>query len=169
MVRFLKSSLALLILTSTSCSLLGPRNSSYTVVSTQLNKLPESNEFRKVFGLNTDLHGNGWVMRKGTQIAFGNDGRAELDTIIYATDELNLPNAIQLQSVQYGPDGNILFSVPGNDVGHSLHMRYPRRDYPNKVLFGYKSAYFPQITTVKFAARLLSEPFSPLVPASASK
>lgn len=169
MTPIIKSSIALLLFVSTSCSLFAPRDTSYTVVSTQLDKLPESTEFRKVYGLNSDLRGNGWVMRKGTKISFGNDGGVELDTIVFATDELNLPNAIQLESIQYGPDGNTLFSVPGNDVGHSLHLRHPRRDYPNKVLFGYKSAYFPRITTVKFAARLLSEPATPLIPVSQSK
>jgi hypothetical protein len=110
------------------------------------------------------MHGNGWVMRKGTKISFTNDGGCELDTLVYATEGLNLPNAIQLESVQYGPDGNVLFSVPGNDIGHSLHLRHPKRDYPYHQFFGFKRAYFSRITTVKFACRLLTEPAAPLVP-----
>ncbi len=170
MTRFIQSSLSLfVVLLGTGCSLLYPPPASYTVVSTQLDRLPESTEFNKVFGLNSDVHGNGWVMRKGTKISFSNDGRCELDTVVYANQGLNLPNAIQLEVVQYGPDGNVLFSVPGNEIGHALHLRHPRRDYPYKELFGYKSAYFPRITTVKFAARLLSESTVPFVPSGPSK
>lgn len=157
-IRHLISLLAALLLTQ--CA---REPAPYTVVSTTLSKHAESTEFRKVFSLNHDLRGNGWVMRRGTKIAFGADGSVTLDTIVYALDGLPLPNAIQLESIQYGPDGNVLFAIPGNDVGHSLHMRHARRDYPVSARFGYKKPYFERITTVKFAARLLKEPG--LVPA----
>ncbi len=137
------------------------KQETYTVVSTQLSKHANSTEFSKVFELDTDLHGNGWVMRRGTRIAFGSDGSVVLDTNVYALDGLPLPNAIQLESIQYGPDGNVLFAVPGNDLGHPLHLRHARRDYPVNARFGYKKAYFERITTVKFAARLLREPGLP--------
>jgi len=168
MIRLAKFSCATFLFLGLGCSYFNPPKN-YTVVSTHLDRHSDTNEFRKVYSLDSDVHGNGWVMRKGTKITFSSDGGCELDTIVYASEGLNLPNAIQLECVQYGPDGNILFSVPGNDIGHSLHLRHPRRDYPNKVLFGYKGAYFPRITTVKFAARLLSEPAVPLVPTSGSK
>jgi hypothetical protein len=167
MIRLATISSFILILLGTSCSQFRTPKS-YTVVSTTLSSHADSNEFRKVFTLDSDMHGNGWVMRKGTKISFSNDGGCELDTLVYAKEELNLPNAIQLESVQYGPDGNVLFSVPGNDIGHSLHLRHPKRDYPYKQLFGFKSAYFPRITTVKFACRLLTEPPAPLVPSAPS-
>lgn len=139
-----------------------------TVVSTTLSRHADSTEFRKVYTLNSDLHGNGWVMRRGAKITFGSDGSAELDAIVYAQEGLPLPNAIHLESIQYGPDGNVLFAVPGNDVGHPLHLRHARRDYPVRQGFGYKRAYFDRITTVKFAARLLREPAPPL-PAPSGK
>ncbi len=153
-----------------ACAGCASKPASYTVVSTTLTKHADSTEFRKVFALNADLQGNGWVMRKGTRIAFGSDGSVELDTIAYALDGLPLPNAIQLESIQYGPDGNVLFSVPGNDVGHPLHLRHAHRDYPCNVRFGYKRAYFDRITKVKFAARLLREPGAPpITPAGGGK
>ena len=138
----------------------------YTVVSTRLAKHADTSEFSKVFHLDSDLHGNGWVMRRGTKISFGSDGSVSLDTNVYALDGLPLPNAIQLESIQYGPDGNVLFAVPGNEVGYPLHLRHPRRDYPVSTRFGYKKAYFERITAVKFAARLLTEPVPPLTPSS---
>lgn len=136
---------------------------SYTVVSTTLSKHASSNDFTKVYALDQDLRGNGWVMRKGTQISFGADGSAVLDTVVYADDGIKLPNAIQLESIQYGADGNIQFAIPGNDVGHSLHMRHPHRDYPYSIRFGYKRAYFPAISQVKFSCRLLCEPVPPII------
>lgn len=160
MIRLSRLTLILSVLSLAACST-PPAN--YTVVSTTLSKHSSSNDFTKVYTLGNDLQGNGWVMRQGTTIAFSADGSAVLDTIVYAHDQLNLPNAIQLESIQYGPDGNIQFALPGNDVGHSLHMRYPQRDYPYSVRFGYKRAYFPNINRVKFNCRLLSEPVPPII------
>lgn len=147
--------LPLLFITLTGCV---SKPAPYTVVSTTLTRHQDSNEFTKVYALDSDLHGNGWVMRRGTKITFGTDGSVILDTIVYAEEGLKLPNAVQLESIQYGPDGNMLFAIPGNDVGHSLHMRYTRRDYPVKSRFGYKRAYFDRISSVQFKARLLCEP-----------
>jgi hypothetical protein len=166
MTRFTALSLALLLLVSPGCK---SPPSNYTVVSTSLDKHPDSTEFTKVFALNSDLHGNGWVMRKGTKIAFNSDGSAVLDTVVYAQEGLQLPNAIQLEAIQYGPDGNVQFSVPGNDVGHSLHLRHPRRDYPYSVRFGYKRAYFPALASCKFACRLLTEPGPQTIAAGSGK
>jgi hypothetical protein len=160
MTRFTSFAFALVALTLSSCS---TPPASYTVVSTTLSKHSSSDDFTKIFTLDRDLKGNGWLMRKGTQIAFGADGSAVLDTIVYAEDGLNLPNAIQLESIQYGADGNIQFAIPGNDVGHSLHMRHARRDYPYSFRFGYKRAYFPAIKQVKFSCRLLCEPTPPII------
>lgn len=158
MLRFSFLSLAMLMLATAGCT---TQPASYTVLSTLLDKHTDSNEFSKIFTLKSDMNGNGWVMRKGTKISFNADGSALLETNVHAREELNLPNAIQLESIQYGPDGNVQFSLPGDDVGHSLHLRHARRDYPYTVRFGYKRAYFPSIATVKFACRLLSEPGLP--------
>jgi hypothetical protein len=167
MSRYHALSCALLLLTSAACTT--KPEPAYTVVSTHLSKHSDSNDLSKVFTLNSDVHGNGWVMRKGTKLTFNADGSALLDTIVYAQDGLSLPNAIQLESIQYGADGNVQFSIPGNDVGHSLHLRHARRDYPYSVRFGYKRAYFEAITKVKFACRLLSEPVPPLASYSSGK
>lgn len=161
MPRPLVFSFALLVLASAGC--VSKPAPAYTVVSSYLQKHSDSTDLSKVFHLNSDLHGNGWVMRKGTRLTFNSDGSALLESTVYAHDGLNLPNAIQLESIQYGPDGNIQFSLPGNDVGHSLHLRHPRRDYPYTVRFGYKNAYFPTISSVKFACRLLTEATPPIV------
>ena len=167
MSRNLAFSLALLILALPGC--LSKPAPAYAVVSTHLHKHSDSTDLSKIFHLGSDLHGNGWVMRKGTKITFNSDGSALLETTVYAHDGLNLPNAVQLESIQYGPDGNIQFSLPGNDVGHSLHLRHPRRDYPYTVRFGYKRAYFPTIQSVKIACRLLTEPIPPIVSAYSGK
>jgi hypothetical protein len=167
MSRYLALSCALLLLTSAGCT--SKPAPAYSVVSTYLAEHSDSSDLSKVFQLDSDLHGNGWVMRKGTKMTFHSDGSALLEATVYAHDGLNLPNAIQLESIQYGPDGNIQFSLPGNDVGHSLHLRHPRRDYPYTVRFGYKRAYFPAIHSVKFACRLLTEPVPPISAGSSGK
>ena len=167
MPRYLALPCVLLLLTSAGCT--SKPAPAYSVVSTYLSKHSDSSEVSKVFQINSDLHGNGWVMRKGTKIAFNSDGSALLETTVYADDGLNLPNSIQLESIQCGSDGNIQFSLPGNDVGHPLHLRHSRRDYPYSVRFGYKRAYFPTIHSVKFACRLLTEPVPPISVASSGK
>lgn len=160
-------SCALVLLASAACTTKpGPAP---TVLSTYLSNHSDTSDLSKVFTLNSDIHGNGWVMRKGTKLAFNADGSALLETVVYAQDGLNLPNAIQLESIQYGTDGNVQFSIPGNDVGHSLHLRHARRDYPYTVRFGFKRAYFEAITKVEFACRLLDEPVPPLVSQSTGK
>jgi hypothetical protein len=131
---------------------------SHTVVSTRLEAdKDKTTDFLKVFKLDSDLRGNGWVMRKGASMSFGIDGSAEFEGTIYALQGLWMPNAVQLESVQYGPDGNMLFALPGNGVGQSLHMRQDRTDYPVVARFGFKPAHFQRISSVKFAARLLRE------------
>lgn len=167
MPRSIAYSLALLLLASVGCT--SKHEPAYTVVSANLQRHADTNELSKVFHLPADLHGNGWVMRKGTKMTFGSDGSALLETTVYAHNGLTLPNAVQLESIQYGTDGNIQFAVPGNDVGHSLHMRYPQRDYPYSVRFGYKRAYFNSINSVKFACRLLTETQTPTVSAPSGK
>ena len=136
--------------------------SAYTVASTYLSLSKDSvPEFSKSYELDSDTHGQGWVLRRGTKVTFHADGRAELDTIAYATDNLPLPNALHLEIIQYGPDGNILFGLPGTDVGMPIHFRYPRMDYPVHRNFGYNRAHFPRIASVKLTARLLKESTQP--------
>lgn len=161
MNRISRLSFLLALVSLTSCST--PPPVAHTVVTTKLAPHADSNEFTKVFVLDSDLRGNGWTMRKGTRIAFNLDGTAVLDTVVYADGDLPLPNAIQLESVQYGADGNIQFAVPGNDVGHALHMRHPRLDYPYSVRFGFNRAYHPNIKSVRFKSRLLCEPSAPII------
>jgi hypothetical protein len=160
-------SCALLLFASAACTT--KPEPAPTVLSTYLSKHSDTSDLSKVFTLNSDIQGNGWVMRKGTKLTFNADGSALLETIVYAQDGLNLPNAVQLESIQYGADGNVQFSIPGNDVGHSLHLRHARRDYPYTVRFGYKRAYFEAITKVKFACRLLCEPVPPLASYASGK
>lgn len=165
----MKTSLLLCLL---SVALLGgcvSQPANYTVVSTYLKPHADSvADYRKVYHLSSDLHGNGWVMRKGTRITFNADGSGELSTVVFAMEGLPLPNAIQLESIQYGSDGNIEFAFPGNDVGQPLHMRHARRNYPYRIPFGYKKAYFSRIHSVKFVARLLCEPGLPGVTGGSS-
>jgi hypothetical protein len=161
MNRISRFSFLLALLSLAACS--SPPPPAYTVVSFRLSRQADSGDLSKTFVLDSDLHGNGWTMRKGARIAFNADGTAVLDTVVYARDGLNLPNAIQLESVQYGSDGNIQFAVPGSDVGHSLHMRHPGRDYPYTVRFGFNPAYHAGIHSVTFKCRLLCEPSPPVM------
>jgi hypothetical protein len=143
---------------------------SYTVASTYATPSKESVEgLSKVFSIESDMRGHGWVLRRGTKIVFHSDGRAELDTTAYAVEGLPLPNALHLEIIQSGPDGNILFSLPGTDVGQPIHFRYPRMDYPVHLNFGYNRAHFARIKSVKVAARLLKEPGPDLIPSSSGK
>lgn len=146
----------LFALTLASC---GTPETSYTVASTFAAPSKESVEgVSKVYTLDSDMRGNGWVLRRGTKITFHSDGRAELNTTAYALEGLPLPNALHLEIIQSGPDGNILFSLPGTDVGQPVHFRYPRMDYPVHIHFGYNRAHFDRIRSVKLVARLLKEP-----------
>ena len=161
MNRISRLSFLLALLSLTSCST--PPPVAHTVVTTRLSPHADSNDITKVFELDSDLRGNGWTMRKGTRIAFNLDGTAVLDTVVFADASLPLPNAIQLESVQYGADGNIQFALPGSDIGHALHMRHPGLDYPYTVRFGFNRAYHATIKSVKFKTRLLCEPSAPTI------
>ena len=118
----------------------------------------------KTYNLASDWNGDGWVIKRGAEIRFNADGTGEFSCVTYAHPELALPNAVQFQSLQYGPDGNLLFGVPSSDVGESLHLRSPMRDYPYRMPFGFNKAYFNDLSTVRFMGRLL-KPMVPPLPA----
>ena len=77
----------------------------------------------KTYKLASDWNGDGWVIKRGAEIRFNADGTGEFSCVTYAHPELTLPNAVQFQALQYGPDGNLLFGVPSSDVGESLQLR----------------------------------------------
>jgi hypothetical protein len=125
---------------------------------------PDLPPVSKAYKLQSDWSGDGWVVKRGAEIRFNADGTGEFSCVTYAHPDLALPNAVQFQALQYGPDGNLLFGVPSSDVGESLHLRSPMRDYPYRMPFGFNKAYFKDLTSVRFMGRLL-KPMVPPLPA----
>jgi hypothetical protein len=113
--------------------------------------------YSKTFRLPHDWQYDSWVMKKGTQITFNADGTGVFDATVYS-QYTRQHDELHFQSVQYGVDGNTLFTVPGSDVGYPLHIRGAFRDQVYTGRFGFDKRYFPYINDVKFFARLYLMP-----------
>ena len=107
---------------------------------------------QKAFTLPRDWQYNNWVLKKGTTITFYENGFGEFEGRIFSQFSTS-PDEIHLQSIQYGADGNRLFSFPGRDTGFPLHVRNSHQDYPYNQKFAYDKRFFEDIHDVKFFAR----------------
>lgn len=111
----------------------------------------------KTFTIPHDWQYDSWVMKKGARITFFEDGTGEFNGTVFSQYSTQ-HDELHFQSVQYGVDGNALFTFPGSDVGHVLHIRGSMRDFPYTVRFSFNRAYYPYIHDVKFMARLRLAP-----------
>ena len=107
----------------------------------------------KSFFLPNDWQYGTWVMKKGTRITFYADGTGEFSGRVYSQFTTG-PDAIHFQSIQYGADGNRLFSFPDREVGYPMHIRGAYQDYPYDVRFAYDKRFFDDIHDAKFYARM---------------
>jgi len=109
----------------------------------------------KTFTLPHDWQFGAWVMKRGARIVFNADGTGTFSGVIYATQTASpYGDMLHLQSIQYGRDGNRLFSFPGTDTGAGLGLRSAHRDFPYDASFGFDARYFERIDSVKWFARL---------------
>ena len=109
----------------------------------------------KTFTLPNDWQFGVWVMRRGAQIVFNADGTGTFSAVIYATQTGGAyGDMLHLQSIQYGRDGNRLFTFPGTDVGAAMGLRSAFRDFPYDAAFGFDPRQFERIDSVKWYARL---------------
>ncbi|MEM0895798.1 MAG: hypothetical protein AAGJ79_02850 [Verrucomicrobiota bacterium] len=122
---------------------------------------------QKSFFLPGDWQYNNWVMKKGTKITFYADGFGEFEGTVYSQMSSS-PDELHFQAIQYGKDGNRLFTFPASDVGHPIHIRHSFNDYPQTVRFAYNKKYFDSIHDCKFHARmrLKAENFEGTTPSS---
>ncbi len=107
----------------------------------------------KVFSLQRDWQYGPWIMKRGAQILFRSDGTGEFSGTVYAQTD-TAPQELHFQSIQYGLDGNRLFSFPQRDVGFRMIMRRSNTDYVYNQSFGFDERHFDHIHSVKFFARL---------------
>jgi hypothetical protein len=109
----------------------------------------------KTFTLPNDWQFSVWVIKRGANIVFNADGTGTFSGVIYAHQTASAyGDMLHLQSIQYGRDGNRLFTFPGNDIGAAMGLRAPFRDFPYDVAFGFDPRQFERIDSVKWYARL---------------
>ncbi len=107
---------------------------------------------QKTFFLPRDWQYNNWVMKKGTKITFYADGFGEFESVVF-THLTSSHDTIHFQAIQYGLDGNRLFTFPGADTGHPLHVRQSFQDHPQKARFAFDKRFYDSIHDCKFYAR----------------
>lgn len=108
---------------------------------------------QKVFHLPHDWQYNNWVIKRGSKITFHSDGIGEFDARVFSQFTTS-PDEVHFQSIQYGKDGNRLFSFPETEVGYPLHIRSSYQDFPYSVRFAFDPRFFDDITEAKFFARV---------------
>jgi hypothetical protein len=107
---------------------------------------------QKSFFLPHDWQYNNWVIKKGSKVTFYDNGFGEFSGRIFSQFTTS-PDTVHFQSIQYGADGNRLFSFPDRSVGYPLHIRLSYQDYPYDEKFAYDKRFFNDIHDAKFFAR----------------
>jgi hypothetical protein len=108
---------------------------------------------QKTFLLPHDWQYNNWVIKKGSQITFYSDGIGEFEACVFSQFTTS-PDEVHFQSIQFGKDGNRLFSFPETEVGYPLHIRASYQDFPYNVRFAFDPRFFDDINEAKFFARV---------------
>ncbi len=108
---------------------------------------------QKTFLLPHDWQYNNWVIKRGSKITFYSDGIGEFEARVFSQFTTS-PDEVHFQSIQYGKDGNRLFSFPETEVGYPLHIRSSYQDFPYNVRFAFDPRLFDDINEAKFYARV---------------
>jgi hypothetical protein len=113
----------------------------------------DTNAPAKTFVIKRDWQDGDWIVKKGAKITFRQDGLGSFSGRIY-TLQAARKQEFHFQSVQYGRDGNLLFTAPAADLGYSIHARNAEQDYAVDFDFGFDARHFAYIERVLYTARI---------------
>jgi hypothetical protein len=109
----------------------------------------------KTFSLPNDWQYGPWIMKRGASVEFRADGTGHFSCKLYSQATSPSPIELHFQSIQFGRDGNRLFTFPLRDDGIALHIRRPYTDFVYDIDFGFDPRLFSDIQEAKFYARVL--------------